>query len=64
LGLYFSKALFEGLIFGGAYTWRGLFSEIYGNFYIFFAFLEPLLQLRSNEKEAQRRIPTNIFITK
>ena len=27
---------FEGLIFGGAYTWRGLFSEIYGNFYIFF----------------------------
>ena len=23
---------FEGLIFGGAYTWRGLFSEFYGNF--------------------------------
>ena len=22
---------FEGLIFGGAYTWRGLFSEFYGN---------------------------------
>ena len=21
---------FEGLIFGGAYTWRGLFSEFYG----------------------------------
>ena len=21
----------EGLIFGGAYTWRGLFSEFYGN---------------------------------
>ena len=23
---------FEGLIFGGAYTWRGLFSEFYGTF--------------------------------
>ena len=23
---------FEGLIFGGAYTWRGLFSEYYGIF--------------------------------
>ena len=22
---------FWGLIFGGAYTWRGLFSEFYGN---------------------------------
>ena len=21
---------FEGLIFGGAYTWKGLFSEFYG----------------------------------
>ena len=21
---------FEGLIFGGAYTWRGVFSEFYG----------------------------------
>ena len=31
-GLYFSKALFEGLIFGGAYIQRGLYSEglIYG----------------------------------
>ena len=28
--LYFSKAFFEGLIFGGAYTWRGLNSEFYG----------------------------------
>ena len=26
-GLYFSKALFEGLIFGWAYIWRGLPSE-------------------------------------
>ena len=24
-GLYFSKALFEGLIFGGAYIWREIF---------------------------------------
>ena len=23
---------FGGLIFGGAYTWRGLFSEFYGSF--------------------------------
>ena len=23
---------FGGLIFGGAYTWRGLFLEFYGNF--------------------------------
>ena len=23
---------FEGLIFGGGYTWRGLFSEFYGMF--------------------------------
>ena len=26
------RYLFGGLIFGGAYTWRGLFSEFYGNF--------------------------------
>ena len=26
-GLYFSKALFEALIFGGAYFWRGLSLE-------------------------------------
>ena len=25
---------FWGLIFGGAYTWRGLFSEIYGIFWL------------------------------
>ena len=24
---------FGGLIFGGAYTWRGLFSELYGNLF-------------------------------
>ena len=23
---------FEGLVFGGAYAWRGLFSEFYGSF--------------------------------
>ena len=31
-GLYFSKALFEGLIFGGFYIWRGLSTE--GNLYL------------------------------
>ena len=24
---------FGGLIFGGAYTWRGLFLDVYGNFF-------------------------------
>ena len=27
----FLRYRFEGLIFGGAYTWRGLFSEFYGS---------------------------------
>ena len=27
----FLRHRFGGLIFGGAYTWRGLFSEFYGN---------------------------------
>ena len=27
----FLRYWFGGLIFGGAYTWRGLFSEFYGN---------------------------------
>ena len=26
----FLRYEFKGLIFGGAYTWRGLFSEFYG----------------------------------
>ena len=26
---------FGGLIFGGAYTWRGLFSEIYGSYFTY-----------------------------
>ena len=29
-GGFFLRYGFWGLIFGGAYTWRGLFSEIYG----------------------------------
>ena len=28
----FLRYEFGGLIFGGAYTWTGLFSEFYGNF--------------------------------
>ena len=28
----FLRYAFGGLIFGGAYTWRGLFSEFYGIF--------------------------------
>ena len=29
-GGFFLRYRFGGLIFGGAYTWRGLFSEFYG----------------------------------
>ena len=29
----FLRYEFGGLIFGGAYTWRGLFSEFYGNLF-------------------------------
>ena len=31
----FLRYRFGGLIFGGAYTWSGLFSEFYGNSYPF-----------------------------
>ena len=31
----FLRYRFGGLIFGGAYTWRGLFSEFYGNSFNF-----------------------------
>ena len=31
----FLRCEFGGLIFGGAYTWRGLFSEFYGNSFRF-----------------------------
>ena len=30
----FLRHRFEGLIFGGAYTWRGLFSELRGYFVV------------------------------
>ena len=29
----FSHYCFGGLIFGGAFTWRGLFSEFYGSYF-------------------------------
>ena len=29
----FLRYRFRGLIFGGAYTWRSLFSEFYGTFF-------------------------------
>ena len=37
--MYFSKALFEGLIFGGAHIWRGLSMEGYLHFKIDWASL-------------------------
>ena len=30
-GGFFALPVWGGLIFGGAYTWRGLFSEFHGN---------------------------------
>ena len=30
----FLRYRIAGLIFGGAYTWRGLFSEFYGTFFV------------------------------
>ena len=33
---------FGGLIFGGAYTWRGLFSEFYGTFLLRCKIIKPL----------------------
>ena len=33
--------MFGGLIFGGDYTWRSLFSEFYGNINISTSFLTP-----------------------
>ena len=34
----FLRYEFGGLIFGGAYTWRGLFSEFYGIFWLSWIF--------------------------
>ena len=31
----FLRYEFGGLLFGGAYTWRGLFSEFYGGYFTF-----------------------------
>ena len=36
---------FEGLIFGGTYTWRGLFSEFYGISFLFSLFSCPSTSL-------------------
>ena len=36
---------FGGLLFGGAYTWRGLFSEFYGNLSI-----EDLKKIKKDKK--------------
>ena len=35
----FLRYRFGGLVFGGAYTWRGLFSEFYGNLDTFYGSL-------------------------
>ena len=32
-GGFFALRFWGGLIFGGAYTWRGLFSEFYGSLF-------------------------------
>ena len=44
---------FEGLIFGGAYTWRGLFSEFYGSYCL--SFKRPFMSLFVNLKGTQSK---------
>ena len=44
---------FGGLIFGRAYTWRGLFSEFYGNFLLILR-LTTLLELTSTLSSLSR----------
>ena len=44
---------FEGLIFGGAYTWRGLFSEFYGSYCL--SLKRPFISLFVNLKGTQNK---------
>ena len=46
----FLRYPFGGLIFGGACTWRGLFSEFYGNSEICITFISPWVLQPSQEK--------------
>ena len=41
---------FEGLVFGGAYAWTGLFSEFYGMFFLL------VTQSSPKRDEAQKRV--------
>ena len=45
---------FRGLIFGGAYTWRGLVSEFYGSYCL--SFKRPLTSLFINLKGTQNKL--------
>ena len=42
----FLRYEFGGFIFGGAYTWSGLFSEFYGHYHLITSQTEPILVLR------------------
>ena len=46
-----------GLIFGGAYTWRGLFSEFYGNKVLFLFMIMPISIQSSIELSASIKQP-------
>ena len=43
----FLRYRFGGLVFGGAYTWRGLFSEFYG----IYALTHPFFKLKYSSKK-------------
>ena len=42
----FLRYEFGGLIFGGAYTWRGLFSEFYGILFLKSACVNMVMQIQ------------------
>ena len=50
----FLRSHFEGLIFGGAYTWRDLFSEFYSIYLFYFLGLLAYFCQMSNEPHQTR----------
>ena len=51
----FLRYRFGGLIFGGAYTWRGLFWEFYGNLFVKYYFVPLISFLFKGESDTVRR---------
>ena len=50
----FLRCRFGGLIFGGAYTWRGLFSEFYGILTLKSAFVNMVMRIQVQIGETRR----------